>query len=76
MSVNYTLPELEEALMEHPHGLTLDELYKVEKYYVDFWTDNLHSPELQPLDELVEEFLLWLAESETPYGNAKLFLQE
>jgi hypothetical protein len=73
MSVNYTLLELEQALMEHPFGLTEDELCDYEQYYTDFWESNLHSEDLQPLDDLVDEFLAWLSDGENPFENKEKF---
>lgn len=75
MSVNYTLLDIEQSLMEHPFGLTMDELYEFQQYYTDFWESNVYSEDLQPLDEFVEEFLLWLVESSnSSFGNEEKFL--
>jgi hypothetical protein len=72
MSVNYTLHDIEVALMEHPFGLTMDELYEFQQYYTDFWESNVYSEDLQPLDEFVEEFLLWLSELRYEYWKEQL----
>ena len=74
MAVNYTLLDVEKSLMEHPFGLTIDELFGFQQYYTDFWESNVYSEDLQPLDGLVEEFLLWLAESNESFGNKVLYL--
>jgi hypothetical protein len=76
MSVNYTLLELEEALMDHPFGLTEAELWEYQQYYTDFWEDNVHSDTLQPLNELVEDFLSWLSDNDDhPFENKELVLK-
>ena len=73
MSVNYTLADLQEALENHPFGLTQDENWKYEHYIQDWWESNVYSDELQPLHELVEEFLKWLADGENEFVNKKNF---
>lgn len=76
MAVNYTLFDIETALMNHSYGLTEDELFEYEQYYTDFWTDNVYSQEIQPLEEFVEDFLLWLAEgNNTFFENRDKFLK-
>jgi hypothetical protein len=76
MSVNYTLADLEEALENHPFGLTEDEIWGYEQFITDFWESNLYSEDLQPLDELVNEFISWLSENDNhPFENKELFLK-
>lgn len=74
MSVNYTLLDIEQSLMEHPFGLTMDELYEFQQYYTDFWESNVYSEDLQPLDEFVEEFLLWLETKFKPLTEGKNYV--
>ena len=74
MAVNYTIHDLEVALMEHQFGLTQCELYEYQRYYTDFWESNVYSENLQPLDEFVEEFLLWLTENNQSFVNKVLYL--
>jgi hypothetical protein len=75
MSVNYTLLDLEQALMEHPFGLTESELWDYQQFYTDFWESNLYCEDLEPLDELVEEFLGWLSDGEKSFQNKEKFEQ-
>ena len=76
MSVNYTLLDLEVALQEHQFGLSEEELWTYQQFYRDFWEDNVHSEDLQPLDEFVEEFLMWLSDNDNhPFDNKELVLK-
>ena len=75
MAVNYTLHDLEVALMDHQFGLTQCELYEYQKYYTDFYNDNVYYEDVQPLDGLVEEFLLWLTENNQSFVNKVLYLK-
>lgn len=76
MSVNYTLLEFEEGLMEHPFGLTESETWDYEQYITDYWEDMVHFDDLQQLEESVEDFISWLSESDnSPFENKELWLK-